>query len=333
MQEIIQQLNQKVAAAHDDDHDRDRLDELDRLAALPVPDEGVERLLADPELAPVWPSIFRLRRVYNLRLELEQARSTLDKLLAYPRGFRKVYPLILSYGGCPILNTAVEADDRGVTLHLESNKQIRSDYLLWANGRTGNTDGMGLEEIGLNVNHRGQIQVDNHYRTAQSHIFAVGDVVGNPGLASASYDQGRFAGAQIARGNSDWELITDFPTGIYTMPEISSVGRTERELTAAKVPYEVGRALFRSIARAQITGHTVGMLKILFHRETLEILGIHCFGETAAEIIHIGQAIMGRQGEANSLRYFAETTFNYPTMAEAYRVAALNGLNRLHHEA
>ncbi len=223
----------------------------------------------------------------------------------------------------------VEPLDDGVVLHCKSGKKFKTDALLWANGRTGNTDGMGLEEIGLNVNHRGQIEVDNHYRTAQSHIFAVGDVVGNPGLASASYDQGRFAGAQIARGNTDWELITDFPTGIYTMPEISSVGRTERELTTAKVPYEVGRALFRSIARAQITGHTVGMLKLLFHRDSLEILGIHCFGEGASEIVHIGQAIMAQPDGRNSLRYFAETTFNYPTMAEAYREAALNGLNRI----
>ncbi|MET0064493.1 MAG: NAD(P)(+) transhydrogenase, partial [Candidatus Thiodiazotropha endolucinida] len=118
-------------------------------------------------------------------------------------------------------------------------------------------------------------------------------------------------------------------TGIYTLPEISSVGRTERELTAQKIPYEVGHATFRTIARAQITGHDVGMLKLLFHRETLEILGIHCFGEGASEIVHIGQAIMAQPGDANSLLYFAENTFNYPTMAEAYRVAALNGLNRI----
>ena len=113
------------------------------------------------------------------------------------------------------------------------------------------------------------------------------------------------------------------------MPEISSIGRSERELTAAQVPYEVAEADFKSLARAQIIGHTVGMLKILFHRETLAILGIHCFGEQAAEIVHIGQAIMSQPGTANSIRYFTETTFNYPTMAEAYRVAALNGLNRL----
>ena len=125
------------------------------------------------------------------------------------------------------------------------------------------------------------------------------------------------------------ELVKDVPTGIYTTPEISSLGRNERELTSAGIPYEVGQAQFKSLARAQITGQTVGMLKLLFHRETLQILGIHCFGANSAEIIHIGQAIMSQRGEANSVKYFVNTTFNYPTMAEAYRVAALNGLNRL----
>jgi len=119
------------------------------------------------------------------------------------------------------------------------------------------------------------------------------------------------------------------PTGIYTIPEISSIGKTEAELTAEKVPYEVGRAFFKNTARAQITGEAVGMLKILFHRESLEILGIHCFGDQASEIIHIGQAIMKQPGEQNTLNYFLNTTFNYPTMAEAYRVAALNGFNRV----
>ncbi len=223
----------------------------------------------------------------------------------------------------------VEPSEAGVILHCESGKKIKSDLLLWANGRSGNTRDMGLEEVGIEINRRGQIVVNERYQTSQPHIYAVGDVVGYPGLASASYDQGRFAATQIADGEADWKLVEDIPTGIYTSPEISSVGRTERELTEQKIPYEVGQAAFKSIARAQICGHTVGMLKILFHRETLELLGIHCFGEGAAEIIHIGQAIMSQPGEENNLRYFAETTFNYPTMAEAYRVAALNGLNRL----
>lgn len=223
----------------------------------------------------------------------------------------------------------VEADEDGVTLFLKSGKQLRTDLLLWANGRAGNSNRMGLEEIGIKTDHRGNIVVDENYRSSVAHIYAVGDIVGFPSLSSASYDQGRFAAAHFAHGIDDKRLVENIPTGIYTSPEISSVGRTERELTDDKVPYEVGHAMFRSLARAQITGNTVGMLKILFHRQTLEILGIHCFGYQASEIIHIGQAIMAQTGSANSLRYFADTTFNYPTMAEAYRVAALNGLNRV----
>jgi len=223
----------------------------------------------------------------------------------------------------------VEPRDDGVVLHCRSGKKFKTDVLLWANGRTGNTDRMGLEDIGVELNQRGQIEVNKSYQTSLPHIYAVGDVVGPPALASASYDQGRFVGTRIARGEADWSLIEEFPTGIYTTPEISSLGRTERELTEQKIPYEIAQARFNTIARAQITGHTVGMLKLLFHRETLEILGIHCFGEQASEIIHIGQAIMCQGQPANSLEYFANTTFNYPTMAEAYRVAALNGLNRL----
>ncbi|HRI08742.1 MAG TPA: Si-specific NAD(P)(+) transhydrogenase [Nannocystaceae bacterium] len=223
----------------------------------------------------------------------------------------------------------IEADDERVIVHLQSGKKIGSDLLLWANGRTGNTQGLGLEALGLSANGRGQLDVDATYRTAQPHVYAVGDVIGYPSLASAAYDQGRFAATHLVTGESHHRLVQDIPTGIYTDPEISSVGRTERELTQAGVPYEVGHALFRSLARAQITGQTVGMLKLLFHRETRAILGIHCFGAEAAEIVHIGQAIMAQPPPNNTLDYFINTTFNYPTMAEAYRVAALNGQNRL----
>ena len=223
----------------------------------------------------------------------------------------------------------VDAGDDGVVLTCKSGKKFKTDILLWANGRAGNTQGLGLEAVGLSPNGRGQLEVNQSYQTAVPNIYAAGDVVGSPALASASYDQGRFVGAHIAHGECDWSLVEAFPTGIYTVPEISSIGRTERELTEAQIPYEVANAQFKNIARAQITGHTVGMLKILFHRETLEILGIHCFGEQASEIVHIGQAIMAQPGKANTIAYFAHTTFNYPTMAEAYRVAALNGLNRL----
>jgi NAD(P) transhydrogenase len=217
----------------------------------------------------------------------------------------------------------------GVILSLKSGKQLKTDVLLWANGRTGNTDDLGLDAIGLVPNQRGQLDVNEDFQTSIPHIYAVGDVIGFPALASAAYVQGRYAASHGLHGTAERSLVRDIPTGIYTSPEISSVGRTERELTAEKVPYEIGHAQFRSLARAQITGQTVGMLKLLFHRETLEILGVHCFGANAAEIIHIGQAIMAQKGTANTLLYFINTTFNYPTMAEAYRVAALNGYNRL----
>ena len=199
----------------------------------------------------------------------------------------------------------VEALDDGVVLHLKSGKKIKTDVLLWANGRTGNSQGMGLEALGIMPNDRGHIPINEHYQTTQKHIYAVGDVVGFPSLASAAYDQGRFAATHLIEGHCDQRLVQDIPTGIYTNPEISSLGKTERELTEAKVPYEVGHSLFRSLARAQITGQTVGMLKLLFHRETLQILGIHCFGANSAEIIHIGQAIFSqRAGRGQYLDVF-----------------------------
>ncbi|QEU04371.1 Si-specific NAD(P)(+) transhydrogenase [Pseudomonas oryzihabitans] len=222
----------------------------------------------------------------------------------------------------------IEGQENGVVLHLKSGKKLRADALLWCNGRTGNTDQLGLQNVGISVNSRGQVTVDENYRTSVANIYAAGDVIGWPSLASAAYDQGRSASDNILNDNNG-RVVNDIPTGIYTIPEISSLGKTERELTQERVPYEVGKAFFKSMARAQISGEPVGMLKILFHRETLQVLGVHCFGDQASEILHIGQAIMNQEGEANSIRYFVNTTFNYPTMAEAYRVAAFDGLNRL----
>ncbi|MDI1302292.1 MAG: Si-specific NAD(P)(+) transhydrogenase [bacterium] len=255
-----------------------------------------------------------------------QLLSYLDDEIAYALSYhlRELGVLVRNHEEYEMLET----HDDGVVLHLKSGKKIKADAILWCNGRSGNTETLCLEKTGLAANSRGQLTVDEHYRTEVAHVFAAGDVIGPPALASAAYDQGRCAAARLV-GSSDVPHVDAVPTGIYTIPEISSIGKTEKQLTEAKIPYEVGQAFFRHLARAQITGETAGMLKILFHRETEEILGIHCFGDSASEIVHIGQAIMQQKGAANTLRYFVNTTFNYPTMAEAYRVAALNGLNRL----
>lgn len=223
----------------------------------------------------------------------------------------------------------IEGQADGAVLYLQSGKQIKTDIILWANGRTGNVDQLGLDNIGIVPNSRGQLEVNAQGQTSIPHIYAVGDVIGYPSLASAAYMQGRAAALHLTGCLDRCMALSDIPTGIYTSPEISSVGRTERELTAERIPYEVGHSQFKSLARAQITGRTVGMLKLLFHRQTREILGVHCFGANASEIVHIGQAIMKQPPPNNTLDYFINTTFNYPTMAEAYRVAALNGYNRL----
>lgn len=223
----------------------------------------------------------------------------------------------------------IEGHEDGVVLHLQSGKLVKTDILLWANGRSGNTENLGLERIGVEPNSRGVLSVNEYFQTTTPNVYAVGDVIGYPSLASAAYMQGR-AAAQHIEGNTDYRLdMADIPTGIYTSPEISSIGKSERELTEAKIPYEVGHSQFKSLARAQITGRAIGMLKLLFHRDSRQILGVHCFGPNASEIVHIGQAIMNQPAPNNTLDYFINTTFNYPTMAEAYRVAALNGFNRL----
>lgn len=224
----------------------------------------------------------------------------------------------------------IEGCDDGVILHLKSGKQVKSEALLWAAGRTGNSNDLGLETIGIEPDSRGYVAVNDSFQTQVENVMAVGDVIGFPSLASAAYTQGRAAGRKILGDLPDGSrLAKEIPSGIYTSPEISCIGKTEKELTEEKVPYEVGNSNFKHLARAQIIGQSVGMLKILFHRETLEVLGVHCFGPNASEIIHIGQAVMYQKGDANSLKYFLDSTFNYPTMAEAYRVAALNGFNRL----
>ncbi len=223
----------------------------------------------------------------------------------------------------------IEGHDDGAVLYLQSGKQIKTDIFLWANGRSGNTESLGLENLGIEPTKRGHLEVNEYFQTSLEHIYAVGDIIGFPSLASAAYMQGRSAALHLCGNSQRCMLSSDIPAGIYTSPEISCIGQTERELTEQKIPYEVGHSQFKSLARAQITGRPIGMLKLLFHRETLEILGVHCFGTNASEIVHIGQAVMKQPAPYNTLEYFINTTFNYPTMAEAYRVAALNGYNRL----
>src|SRR5690606_12029820 len=181
----------------------------------------------------------------------------------------------------------LEARERDVVLHLQSGRKIKSDVLLWANGRTGNSDRLGLEAVGLTANSRGHIAVNGHYQATAPHIYAGGDIVGPPALASAAYVQGTHAVQHILDPTIEPHHQERIPSGIYTIPEISSVGRTERELQEARVPYEVGHCAFKNLARAQMTDERVGMLKLIFHTETMEVLGVHCFGDGASEIVHI----------------------------------------------
>jgi NAD(P) transhydrogenase len=213
----------------------------------------------------------------------------------------------------------------GVTALLESNKKVSGDALLYAVGRQGNVDELNLQAAGLEADNRGRIAVDENYKTKQENIYAVGDVIGFPSLASVSMEQGRIAVAHAFHrpisSNPSY-----FPFGIYTIPEISFIGKTEEQLTDEDVPYEVGVAYYREIARGQIRGDTTGRLKLIFHRDTLELLGVHIIGEGASELLHIGQAVLILKGKVD---YFVDTVFNYPTLAECYKAAAFNGLNKL----
>jgi NAD(P) transhydrogenase len=218
-----------------------------------------------------------------------------------------------------------ETPDGKVAANLVSKKRILGDALLYAVGRQGNIDRLNLQAAGVEADDRCRIKVDKDYRTSQPHIFAVGDVIGFPSLASVSMEQGRIAAAR-AFGLPAESDPAGYPYGIYTIPQISFIGKTEEQLTEEDVPYEVGVAYYREIARGQISGHTEGRLKLLFHRETLELLGVHIFGEDAAELLHIGQAVLLLKGK---ITYFIHTVFNYPTLAECYKAAAFNGFNRL----
>ena len=219
----------------------------------------------------------------------------------------------------------VEAGDGGTVTTLESGKQIPADTVMYSAGRQGATEALDLAAAGLAADDRGRISVDESFRTVVGHIYAVGDVIGFPALAATSMEQGRLA-AYHAFDEPANSLIDLQPIGIYTIPEISYCGRTEDELTASSVPYEVGISRYRELARGQIIGDSYGMLKLLVCTQTRSLLGVHVFGSHATELVHIGQAIMTCGGTVDHL---VDTVFNYPTLSEAYKVAALDAVNKM----
>ncbi|HYZ85954.1 MAG TPA: Si-specific NAD(P)(+) transhydrogenase [Bryobacteraceae bacterium] len=218
-------------------------------------------------------------------------------------------------------------DEHGehVRIMLASGKMIVADKALYSIGRTGNTRKLNLEAAGLMADDRGRLTVNEHYQTSVENIYAVGDLIGFPSLASTSMEQGRLAACH-AFGVEAKSYPALFPFGIYTIPEISMVGKTEEELTHDGVPYEVGKARYKEIARGQIIGDVTGLLKLIFHAKTRELLSVHIIGEGASELVHIGQAVLAYNGKID---YFVQTVFNYPTLAECYKVASFDGINRL----
>ncbi|MDH4080094.1 MAG: Si-specific NAD(P)(+) transhydrogenase [Nitrospira sp.] len=219
----------------------------------------------------------------------------------------------------------VEGLSKRILIFLESGKRLVSDLVLFSAGRQGATDRLNLPAAGLKADDRGRLTVDQAYRTSVPHIFAAGDVIGFPSLATTSAEQGRLA-ACAAFGIDAEPMAPHFPIGIYAIPELSAVGEPEHVLTARRVPYESGVARYREIARGHILGDDSGFLKLLFHRQDHRLLGVHAVGTGATELIHIGQAVLGLGG---GLDYFLSTAFNYPTLTECYKVAALDAFNKL----
>lgn len=227
--------------------------------------------------------------------------------------------------GEKVVGVEYQADRGRVGARLESGKLVHGGALLYAVGRQANSDQLNLSAAGLEADARGRLKVNEFFQTSVPHIYAAGDVIGFPALASTSMEQGRLASCHMF-GAPFHHAPELFPIGIYTIPEISMVGRTEEQLTAARIPYETGIARYEELAKAQMLGDRTGMLKLLFDTRDLTLLGVHGIGQRAAEIVHIGQAVLAFGGK---IEYFRDTVFNYPTLAEAYRVAALNGLNKL----
>jgi NAD(P) transhydrogenase len=264
----------------------------------------------------------------NIKVTVIEARPTMldfvdremiDSLMFFMRQRGAAFRL-----GEKVLSVGYDEKNR-VVASLESGKEVHGDALLYTVGRKTNADLLNLEAAGLSADDRGRIAVNEFFQTAVPHIYAAGDVIGFPALASTSMEQGRLASCHMFGAYCE-SRKDSIPYGVYTIPEISIVGKTEHELTREKVPYEIGVSKFEELAKGQMLGVDTGLLKILFDRRTRKLLGVHIFGERATEIIHIGQAVLAFGG---TIDYFRDAVFNYPTMAEAYKVAGLDGLNRL----
>jgi NAD(P) transhydrogenase len=227
--------------------------------------------------------------------------------------------------GEKVVSVGYDADRDRVFAKLESGKNVHGQGLLYTVGRQANSDLLNIEATGVKPDGRGKLTVNETFQTSVDHIYAAGDVIGFPALASTSMEQGRLASCHMfgTPGKMQQNLI---PYGIYTIPEISMVGSTEEQLTKEKTPYEVGLARYAELAKGQMLGDEQGLLKLLFDPGNLKVLGVHVIGDRAAEIVHIGQAVMTMGG---TIEYFRDTVFNYPTLAEAYKVAALDGINKL----
>jgi NAD(P) transhydrogenase len=252
---------------------------------------------------------YQMRRE-GITLRLEEKVSKIERLPAPPG------PAV---GGGPA-QPSVQAT-------LESGKHLRAQTLLYAVGRQGTTEALLLDRVGLKADDRQRLKVNEFYQTEVPNVYAVGDVIGFPALASTAMEQGRLAACHAFGAPTD-SFPELFPIGIYAIPEISMVGKTEDQLTQAGIPYEAGIAQYKELARGQLLGDDIGMLKLLIHQEDHTLLGVHAIGTGATELIHIGQAVMAFKGTVN---YFINNVFNYPTLAEAYKVAALNGMNKIRH--
>lgn len=247
-------------------------------------------------------------------------RQIVEALSFHLRDLNTIFRL-----GEKVVSVGVDPERDRVYGQLESGKRVHGDILLYAVGRQANADELQLEAAGLSADPRGRLKVNESFQTQAPHIYAAGDVIGFPSLASTSMEQGRLASCHMFGAPARHSPVT-LPYGIYTIPEISMVGQTEEQLTAAKVPYEIGIAKYDELAKSQVLGDEQGMLKLLFDPDTLKLLGAHMIGDRATEVIHIGQAVLALGG---TLEYLRDAVFNYPTLAEAYKVAALDGLNKL----